>query len=74
MNNIQLNESLWKLITTREREIAADLAEGLNSKQIAEKLCISHSTVEKHRYSLLKKTGFRNTVELIVAMVKGGVI
>lgn len=50
------------------------LAEGLSSKQIADRLGISVHTVDTHRRNLLRKTGSSNTVELVVRCVRWGVV
>lgn len=52
-------------ITTREMEVLQAVAEGLSTKQIADKLFISTRTVETHRLNLLKKFDAQNTAELI---------
>jgi PAS domain S-box-containing protein len=48
-------------LTRREREIISHLSDGLTSKEIAQKLDISHRTVEVYRAKLLKKFGVSNT-------------
>ena len=62
------------VLSDREKEIIRLLAEGMGSKQIGDKLCISSHTVDTHRRNLLKKTGANNMVELTVACVKKGLI
>lgn len=52
-------------LTAREVEIVKLIAEGLTSQQIANKLFISPRTVETHRANLMKKTGAKNSIELI---------
>ncbi|MBW1723115.1 MAG: response regulator transcription factor, partial [Deltaproteobacteria bacterium] len=42
-------KSAWDTLTQREREILKLIAEGNKNKEIAEYLCISQKTVEKHR-------------------------
>ncbi|WP_337059093.1 response regulator transcription factor, partial [Elizabethkingia meningoseptica] len=42
-------------LTRREKEILAEAAKGLTTNQIAEKLFISHHTVESHRKNLIEK-------------------
>ena len=42
-------------LTRREKEILAEAALGLTTHQIAEKLFISHHTVESHRKNLIEK-------------------
>jgi len=62
--------ALAKRLTPREREVTALLAEGLNTKDISNRLHISYNTVESHRKNLLDKFGVRNTTELIYRATK----
>jgi len=41
------------------------LAQGYSTKQIAAALYIGNSTAENYRNSLLRKTGTRNTIQLL---------
>jgi DNA-binding CsgD family transcriptional regulator len=59
-------------ISDRERSVVLLLAEGLSSKQIAERLGISKNTVDTHRRNLLRKTGAKNTLELAIRVVQEG--
>ncbi len=52
-------------VTKRELEVAELLCQGLNTRRIAEKLFISHNTVDTHRKNLLSKFESKNTAELI---------
>lgn len=52
-------------ISQREREVLVLLAEGLITKQIAERLSISEGTVRKHREHLLQKAGANNAAHLV---------
>ncbi|MEN7546552.1 response regulator transcription factor [Rapidithrix thailandica] len=52
-------------LSKREKEVLSLLAEGLNTKQISEKLFISESTVSNHRSNMLQKCDVTNTVELV---------
>ena len=42
-------------LTKREREVIALVAEGLKNKEIAERLCISSTTVRHHLSSIFSK-------------------
>lgn len=42
-------------LSNREREVLRSVAQGLTSRQIAEKLFISHRTVETHRRNIMEK-------------------
>ncbi|MCB0512784.1 MAG: response regulator transcription factor, partial [Bacteroidetes bacterium] len=45
------------MITKREKEIIREVAEGLSTKEIADKLYISERTVETHRKNIIDKLG-----------------
>ncbi|MBP5192613.1 MAG: response regulator transcription factor [Eubacterium sp.] len=63
--------TLYDEMTGREREIASLLAEGLNNKQIADKLYISEGTVKNYISSIYDKTGIHDRVKLVVALSGG---
>ena len=52
------------LLTRREREIAALVAQGLSNKQIAAKLVISERTAECHILNILNKLGFNARTQI----------
>jgi DNA-binding NarL/FixJ family response regulator len=63
---IKKNEdSKIPVITRREKEVLALIAEGLTNNEIAEKLFISTTTVDTHRKNLLSKFEVKNTATLI---------
>ena len=67
-----LAASSWQKLSQREREVLKLIAEGYKNKEIAEDLCISLKTVEKHRANLMKKLDLHNAAALTVyAMEKG---
>lgn len=51
-------------LTTRELEILPLFAEGLQSYEIADRLCISKNTVDRHRQNIMAKLGKRSVTEL----------
>ncbi len=51
-------------LTRREREIAGLIAEGLTSREIADRLVISVRTVETHTEHILAKLGVRSRVQV----------
>lgn len=68
MNNLSSNtesEEYSDRLTDRELEILHEIVNGLQSKQIGEKLFISARTVDTHRVNLMKKLGVHNTAELV---------
>ncbi len=66
--------SSWDTISQREREVLKLIAEGYKNKEIAEDLCISLKTVEKHRANLMKKLDLHNTAALTVYAVEKGLV
>lgn len=64
----------YETLTEREREILQLTAEGLTSREIGEKLFISHRTVDKHRENIQKKLELRNTVEMATYAHRRGLI
>jgi DNA-binding NarL/FixJ family response regulator len=52
-------------LTEREREIMKLLAEGLSSRQIADRLYVSVKTVLNHRENIMGKLGLQNLAQLI---------
>lgn len=57
-------------LTKREQEILDLIMEELSSKQIAEQLGISISTVETYRRSLFSKFGVRTVIGLVKAAMR----
>ena len=56
-------------LTPREREVAAQVMQGLTSKQIGKVLGISHRTVELHRARLMRKYSASTTAELVQKLI-----
>ncbi len=52
-------------LTLREKEILHLLAEGYSSKEIAERLVVSSSTIHSHRSNLMRKLNLSSRHELI---------
>ena len=66
--------SAWETLSQREREVLKLIAEGYKNKEIAEDLCISLKTVEKHRANLMKKLDLHNAAALTVYAVERGLV
>ncbi len=65
LSMVQWGSETNTLLTMREREILNLLCEGYSTKEIAEKLVVSPSTVHSHRGNLMAKLGLNNRHELI---------
>jgi len=66
--------SAWETLTQREREILKLLGEGYRNKDIADLLCISLKTVEKHRANLMEKLDLHNVASLTALAAEKGLI
>jgi DNA-binding NarL/FixJ family response regulator len=64
----------WETLTHREREILKLIAEGYKNKEIADYLCISPKTVEKHRANLMQKLNLHSTSALTTLALEKGLI
>ncbi|MDX2285466.1 MAG: response regulator transcription factor [Bacteroidia bacterium] len=64
--------SFIPVLTRREREILHLIVEECTTQEIADRLCITVSTVETHRLNLMQKFGVRNMAGLVrEAVLKG---
>jgi len=54
-----------KMLTQREREVAALVSRGLSNKEIARQLGLSCGTIKLHVHSILQKTGANSRYSLI---------
>ena len=61
-------------LSKREIEIIREIAKGLTTKQIAEKLFISYYTIETHRKNILSKLQLTNTAEVILYASQSGLL
>lgn len=61
-------------ITGREHEVLQLVSEGHTNRAIAQMLCVSVSTVEKHRASLMSKLGVHDVASLVRTALKRGLI
>lgn len=61
-------------VTKREKEIIELISAGYSNKEIAEKINLSTSTVDVHRYNILRKLNVKNTAEMIMKALKTKII
>jgi DNA-binding NarL/FixJ family response regulator len=66
--------SAWEQISKREREVLKLVAEGNTNKLIANHMCVSIKTVEKHRSNLMKKLDLHNSAALTAFAIEKGII
>ena len=61
---VLVDEARWKLLTAREREVAALVADGLTNRDIAARLVVSKRTVDAHLEHILGKLGYGSRVQV----------
>lgn len=74
--NLNVNSDIKNAVpySKREIDIIKNIADGLSSIEIAEKLFISDLTVKKHRKNILSKSNCKNTAQLVKTCILQGVI
>jgi DNA-binding NarL/FixJ family response regulator len=72
--NAGMNTTGYDALTLREQEILVMLAEGMSSKQIAEKLFISPKTAENHRSTIMRKLNLHSAIDIARYAAKIGLI
>ncbi len=61
-------------LTPREREVLQALAEGLNDKEIAQRLYISNETARTHMVRILRKLEVDSRLQALVFAVRHGAV
>ncbi|HOK05659.1 MAG TPA: response regulator transcription factor [Syntrophales bacterium] len=64
----------YDLLTEREQQVFRLVVEGNTTGQIADILCVSAKTVEKHRLAVMNKLGIHDRLELLKYAIKIGIV
>ncbi len=74
-NDKELNKDLLKIkaLTKREYEVLTLIAEGLNNRDIADKLYISEKTVKNHVSSIFKKIEVNDRIQAAIFAFKNNI-
>ena len=67
-----LNSRGAPLLTPREEQVVALVAEGLGNRQIARELSLSEHTIKKYLFRIFEKLGISTRVELVLYAVNNG--
>ena len=67
-------DDLYNRLSNREREVFQMIAEGRSTKEIAEILCVSPSTVKTHRSNIMEKLEKDNISQLIQFAIHLGIV
>ena len=67
-----INSQGRTLLTPREEQVVALVAEGLGNREIARELNLSEHTIKKYLYRIFEKLGISTRVELVLYAVNNG--
>jgi len=67
-----LNATGRPLLTPREEQVVALVAEGLGNRQIARELNLSEHTIKKYLFRIFEKLGISTRVELVLYALNNG--
>jgi DNA-binding NarL/FixJ family response regulator len=67
-------KSSWDTLTQREREVLKLVGEDYQNKEIADYLCISPKTVEKHRANIMQKLDLHSASALTAVAIEKGLV
>lgn len=67
-------DSTLELLTQTEIEVVKLIADGLTTKEIANKKFVSFHTINTHRKNIFRKLEIKNTSELVIFAIKNGLI
>ena len=67
-----LNAAGHSLLTPREEQVVALVAEGLSNRHIAIELKLSEHTIKKYLFRVFEKLGISSRVELVLYAVHHG--
>lgn len=62
------------MLTSREQEVVALIAEGYRTREMAQLLSVSHKTVERHRTNLMRKLGVRSATGVVAYAITHGYV
>ncbi len=68
------SSSSWDTLTHREREVLKMIGEGYKNREIADYLCISVKTVQKHRANIMRKLNLHTASLLTGYAIEKGLV
>ena len=64
----------YDLLSEREQQVFRLVVQGSSTKEIADILCVSPKTIEKHRTSISAKLGIHGRLEMLKYAIKIGIV
>ncbi|UCF91113.1 MAG: response regulator transcription factor [Desulfobacterales bacterium] len=74
MKSKSSQDDLYSKLSDREREVFQMIAEGRSTREIADILCVSPSTVKTHRAKIMEKLQIDNISQLIQFAIRLGIV
>lgn len=74
MKNKSTGDDLFGKLSNREREVFQMIAESRSTKDIADILCVSPSTIKTHRANIMEKLQIDNMTDLIKLAIRLGIV
>lgn len=69
-----IEDSKINLLTKREKEVLAYVADGLSNKEIAMNLNITERTVKNHLFSIYRKIDVSDRTQAAIYVIKNGLL
>jgi DNA-binding NarL/FixJ family response regulator len=69
-----VNSHGFKLLTPREEQVVALVADGLSNRHVARELGLSENTIKKYLFRIFDKVGVSSRVELVLYAVTRGAV
>lgn len=73
-SDLKADYETMKTLTRREMELISLCATGLNTKQLAEEMCVTPHSIENMKSSIFSKVGVKSTNELILFAFRVGLV
>lgn len=74
MKSRSAEDDRYNTLSNREREVFQMITEGRSTKEIADILCLSSSTVKSHRSKIMEKLQMNNISQLIQFAIRLGIV
>ena len=67
-----VNSRGMRLLTPREEQVVALVADGLSNREVAQELSLSEPTIKKYLFPIFDKLGISSRVELVLYALSHG--
>jgi DNA-binding NarL/FixJ family response regulator len=74
MGRLRAGEDMSPGLTPRETEVLQLLSEGLDTREVGERLHCSHNTARNHTQSVIRKLGAHSKLEAVMTAIRMGLV